>query len=373
MRVRTMILAAAAAVTAGLFALWTPIRAIESALFLLDNTHGGQSSLWRSLTSPPSTREITFAENGRNITGDLYTPAGTVRAAVVLAPGAAPLGRFEPRLIRLADGLARAGFAVFIPDMPELRQMRLSPDDVAFLADTCNGLTLRVGRDLAHGIVAISYAVGPAVLAGRQLRPSKGQSFVFGIGGYHDSTALIRYFTTGYHRAPNEQQWRQATPNPYGKWVFLLANAARVQNGADRNLLRHIAEARLADLDADIGDWFGALGLEGRAVFDVIANTDPDHVPRLIARLPDAIRADMERLNPAGQPPGDRPARLILVHGRDDRIIPYTESQALAERFGARADLYIVDSLGHVEFTGSALGTIVDLWRANMDLFALRH
>jgi predicted esterase len=80
----------------------------------------------------------------------------------------------------------------------------------------------------------------------------------------------------------------------------------------------------------------------------------------------------MALLNPAIQPIDAPSARLILIHGRDDRIIPYTESQALAQRFCANAQLYIVDSLGHVEFTGSALGTIMDLWRANMALFSLR-
>ncbi|MEE8623188.1 MAG: alpha/beta hydrolase, partial [Alphaproteobacteria bacterium] len=64
-------------------------------------------------------------------------------------------------------------------------------------------------------------------------------------------------------------------------------------------------------------------------------------------------------------------ARLILVHGRDDAIIPYSESEALAA-VAPRADLYVVDSLAHVDLgLGGLVDTIV-LWRAVYRLLAER-
>ena len=56
--------------------------------------------------------------------GDLYLPASQARAAMVLVPGAAVLGRDEPRLQALARSLARAGFAVLVPELPEVRRSR---------------------------------------------------------------------------------------------------------------------------------------------------------------------------------------------------------------------------------------------------------
>ena len=61
--------------------------------------------------------------------GDLYMPAGQVRAAMVLVPGAAVLGRDEPRLKALARTFARAGFAVLVPELPEVRRLALSRAD----------------------------------------------------------------------------------------------------------------------------------------------------------------------------------------------------------------------------------------------------
>ena len=39
------------------------------------------------------------------------------------------------------------------------------------------------------------------------------------VGGYHDITEVVRFFTTGAYRI--DDRWRYAEPNAYGKWVFV--------------------------------------------------------------------------------------------------------------------------------------------------------
>jgi len=77
----------------------------------------------------------------------------------------------------------------------------------------------------------------------------------------------------------------------------------------------------------------------------------------------DLSRADLSRLA----------AELILLHGRDDAIIPYTESQALAAAAPAgRATLYLVDNLSHVELGPGSLPDALRLLAATYHLLALR-
>jgi uncharacterized protein YbjT (DUF2867 family) len=60
-------------------------------------------------------------------------------------------------------------------------------------------------------------------------------------------------------------------------------------------------------------------------------------------------------------------ARLLLVHGRADLAVPYTETLRLADAVGSRrARATLVGVVGHVEGAGWA-GT----WRALRDLVAL--
>jgi len=71
-----------------------PVTSGEAALAMWDLAAGGAPSLWQEATDAPS--EYPTRWDGGE--GDLDLPAGDARAAMVLVPGAAVLGRDEPRL-----------------------------------------------------------------------------------------------------------------------------------------------------------------------------------------------------------------------------------------------------------------------------------
>ena len=107
---------------------------------------------------------------------------------------------------------------------------------------------------------------------------------------------------------------------------------------------------------ADIADLAASLGAECRSVYALLDNADPERVPGLIAALPGAIRAEMAALDLSRRDLGALAARLILVHGGDDAIIPPSESRALAAAAGETADLYVVDGFSHVELGFGLIG-----------------
>jgi pimeloyl-ACP methyl ester carboxylesterase len=147
--------------------------------------------------------------------------------------------------------------------------------------------------------------------------------------------------------------------------VFVRANAARVADPRDRTTLAAIAERKLADLDWRIDDLVATLGPEGKAILALLDNRDPDAVPALVEALPEAVRSDIEALDLRRRDLSPLAARLILVHGRDDPIIPYTESLALAAAAPpGLAHLYVFDGLAHVKLSLGDLDDILALWRA---------
>ena len=314
----------------------------------------------------PERREVQWRADRA---GDLYVlPGAAPRAAIVLVPGLAPQGRRDPRLALFADMLARKRFAVLVPDLPSFRAQHISAADTGEVADALRFLRDRPEGSGPLGLAAISYAAGPAILAvlAPDLRPRV--DFVVAIGGYHDTLSVATFFTTGFHRPPGEA-WQRASPNAYGKWVFVLANAERVASDFDRVALTAMARRKLADLDADVSDLESGLGPEGTAVVALLANRDPDRVPALISRLPRAIQDDMRALSLAGRDFTGVKARFLLVHGRDDAIVPYTESEALAASLPAAQVIYVrLASLAHADLTP---GSLIDLYRTWYALLAL--
>jgi fermentation-respiration switch protein FrsA (DUF1100 family) len=84
-----------------------------------------------------------------------------------------------------------------------------------------------------------------------------------------------------------------------------------------------------------------------------------------MAALPPGIRADMAALDVQRHDLSRFAARLILIHGRDDAIIPYTESLALtAAAPPGQAAMYLVDNLAHVKLGPGGILDGLRLWRA---------
>jgi hypothetical protein len=89
-------------------------------------------------------------------------------------------------------------------------------------------------------------------------------------------------------------------------------------------------------------------------------------------QLPTAIRAEITALDLAGRELSPLAAKLLLVHGHEDTIIPFSQSVALARALPpGRADLFLVHGLMHVDLDPS-LPDLWRLWRATAALLAGR-
>jgi pimeloyl-ACP methyl ester carboxylesterase len=340
---------------------------VEAGLVLSDLAAGPQPSTFKRLTGRPDRQTVTWNADGRRNVADLYLPAEKAKAGLVLVPGAAPAGKDDPRLVALAQTMARARFLVLVPDIAGMRAQEVSASDRQPIADAVRFLDTerRVPR---VGIAAISYAAVPAILAALD---EPKVDFVAAVGGLYDLTTVITFFTTGHYRDVPGEPWRTAQPNAYGKWVFVKANARRLDDSGDRALLSAIAERKMANIDNPVDELAAKLGPQGRSVMALLANEDPEKVPGLLKALPARIKAEIAGMDLATRDLSKLNARLLLIHGRDDRIIPWTESAALA-RMAPRAELTLLDNLAHADLKPGNAADTYALWRAMAHLLAER-
>lgn len=347
-----------------------------AAIALLSDMSGGSGDNTgpADVAAPaPQRVPIGYTVEGRRRSGDLYEPNEPVAGALVLVPGVVVAGKDDPRLVAFARTLARAHFRVLVPEVPGLRNLQIDPADSAIIADAVAWLAQREGGGRQVGLVALSYAAGPALLAALDRRVCRQVGFVLSIGGYHSSVETITFITTGRFRDRPGAPWREGNPYPYGKWVFVRSNAALLDDPAEQAALRAIADRRLADFTADTTDLEMRLGPQGRAVLALLDNRDPDRVPELIAALPPGVQRSIAALDLSRQDLSHLRARLILIHGRDDSIIPYTESESLAAAVPpGRSDLHIIGNLSHVELGPGGLRDTLALWQAIYDVLEAR-
>lgn len=328
----------------------------ETAQVLNDVTAGSGDSGLKRKSAPPVRTAVSYVVDDRRSAGDLYLPADSrVEAGIVLVPGAVTEGKDQENLVQLANTLARKRFAVFIPDLVGFRKLKGGPSDIRAVADAFRFLSARdeLPAGAGIGIAAFSYAVGPAVLAALEEDIREEVQFIFAIGGYYDMPKSIRFITTGYYE--HEGKLRTLQANEYGKLVFARSVLDHLADPADRDIIDAMVEMKLKDQNASLSALARGLGPEGGAVYNLLMNPDPARTFDLIANLPGEARAMVSALTLHDKDLTRLRARLILVHGMNDPLLPFSESVALAEAVApSQANLYILKHiLGHVDVSPS--------------------
>lgn len=261
---------------------------------------------------------------------------------------------------------------MLVPDMLGMKKLQVKSEDIREIAAAARKLGT-VCTDVTPagvGIFAFSYAVGPAVLASLRPEVRCNITYIIGVGGYHSLPNVLRYVTTGFFR--EKGQWRFLNPNEYGKWLFVLSNLDRIADRHDRNTLRRIALSRIQEEVTDTNALAESLGGEGARIFAFVTNRNPEMTPKLIDSLPAPLRQEIARLDLANKDLSLLHARMILIHGLDDDIIPYPESVALAEALPpGHAELYLVRGLLHVDVQSGVVGKWT-LWRATVAMLRAR-
>ncbi len=291
-----------------------------------------------------------YVRDRRRLPADVYRPArrsGRLPAWVLLH-GLTWSGREHPSLVPFARAVAASGAVVCVPDIPEWRDLRVAPavtgPSIAAAADV---LAARGDVDAERiGVIGFSFGATQALVAAAEPALAARISGIAAWGGYADVHSLFHFGITGEYELDGRHY--HADPDPYGGWV-MGSNYLPAVPGVDSaaplaDALRQLAVAagKAGIYAADAS--FDPLKLrlreeippEGRPLLDLFAPRAGDRVNRdrageIARELADAAI----RVDPMFDPTPALPhvtTRTFLAHGRDDRLVPFTESYRLHRR-----------------------------------------
>jgi dienelactone hydrolase len=316
-----------------------------SELFHLDNPGWVEKA-----SSRPVIKEVSWEGPQGTTKADLYLPSPERRRGGILVNhGVIDTGKDDPRLKRFATGLCRAGFVVIVPDLKGMRSFRIAPSDVDEIrAAFSHFLSRPEVRSDSCGLFGFSYGAGPTIIAASQPEVREKVRFVVSFGGYYDLRNVLSFIATGYSEFHGKRYFRK--PQEYGKWVFLANNLDWVESWEDRAVLRKILKIKLRDENAPIDPFLSQLGGEGRNVLNLLSHADPSQTESFIQKLPPVIRSYLADLSVAPVLKNFQ-AQLILAHGEDDDLVPFTETLKLAEAAPDPGKVYvkILKTFSHVD------------------------
>lgn len=313
---------------------------------------------WGFLGGPTRVREeeTTLTREDRDVPASLYLPEeGRDIPGWVVLHGITRPGRAHPSLQRFARALAGSGTAVLIPEIPEWTELRLAAETTlstikaAVLALDARAET----REGNTGLIGFSFGAPQALIASTDPSLQGHLAAVVGFGSYCDIRRTVHFVFTGEHDWEGERY--AAHPDPYGRWVLGANLLPRTEGyGGSEAVAEALAELARYSGDQRIEAWKpfydrriaevrDELDTADRRLFDLFAPPagrlpDPARAEAMASAVADAAATIPHPMDPL--PYLDSlPTPVRLLHGRGDRLIPFTETLRLRSRFGAEADV----------------------------------
>jgi len=296
--------------------------------------------------APVSTSEVLLTGTDESFPATLLQPeSGPPYPAWILLHGITWAGRKHPLLMRFATAVAASGSTVVIPEVGSWRELHLD-EAAGNRAIAASVGHLRQRDDLTGHVTLAGFSFGATQALISATRPGIREHVqrVIGFGGYCDLGRTLIGMMTGEH------EWQrvryQYEPDPYGRWVVAANYIDRIPEFSGMEGLRNAARELAIEAgrrgvyaaDAEYDDVKRRLRERltppEREVWELIAppygTTPPIEPTRTLA---DRIAAVATRLSPGLDPRPILPLldqEILLAHGRDDRLIPFTETLRLA-------------------------------------------
>lgn len=257
------------------------------------------------------------------------------------------------------------------PRIESLAEYRLDPQAVAEVG-TIASKVAEAGSRPRVLVMGVSFAGGIALLAAADPRTGASIRGVVALGAQHDLGRVARWFAGEPARGP-AGEIADVRPHPYGAQLFLREEPIRFFGERDAPAARELLGLCLQD------DWRGArrgevtLGDAAKRVLEEsIAGRLGVETQRRLIELVDARSAELALLSPRGHLAEIR-VPVLLLHGEEDPIVPFTETLHLAREL-PHARVLVTAALRHAEGASDAsMGdrmALVAFMQAVLDLAA---
>lgn len=320
---------------------WAPVGALVVLALLAALTHPGRVAVKTLLLLPdlfpespvrpltwftpaPVREEYRFEYPTGRVEADVYRPADDGRhGAMVLLLGARPFPKRHPALVRFADGLARAGAVVMIPESSNLLEGRILPEEREAIVQAFQLLRSRPYVDPERvGFVGFSVGGSLVAIAAADERIRDQVSYLNAFGAYYDARDLLRaVLSRSLAYAGVNEPWQ---PSELTLQVLVDQVVSVLPDPAVRDLLLRASQG-----DAAAAQALAALGPPGRALLVVAQGGTLAEVDAALDQLPPAAQERLAAISPSRYVGGLR-TDVFLMHDVGDRYIPYTESARMA-------------------------------------------
>ena len=310
--------------------------AARTAVFLLKVLPTLPSRPVDWVTAVPVRKRVQYPTTQGPVEGELTLPGlPGPHPGVVLCLGVIPFAIDHPQVPRLQEALARAGFASLLYWSPAMRDYRLEPDDVENLALAYDWLIAQPPIDPDRSGFIGTCVGGAFVLmaaAHQLIRDRVG--FVGAYAPYASMGTLAEQIASATRvRSGLREPW---AVDPLTRKVYVHSLTAHLEP-AEAELLREA----LAKPDGRVDPI--ELSPDGRATYPLLTALTIEEAREALNQLPPELGERLKAMSPIRSMGDVRAPLLVLLHDRDDPVIPIGESEHLWAALAGRPGVHCTE------------------------------
>lgn len=314
------------------------------------------------LHRPVSIKNIVLnskKEPGKTYRSKLYSIQNKdlkTRPTILLAHGMSKKGIDDPRITELALGLASSGYTVVTPEYHEVMHLEISEQTPENILDSFLALEDYSGELNLNklGFFSVSFSGGMGLIALMDKKLSGKVKSAIVIGGFADFSSTAFYTVENYYR------------DDYGTFIYFY-NYIQKEMNVSNTLVQLFYESALdnglqREKENSISkNLYNKLENSEKEIYDNICKNEEyrkELVTRINLKLTELMKSTspLYRIESLNVP-------LALIHGKDDAVIPESESIKLGEKListGKDCFLEITGLLSH--------GDRVPIWKQLKDV-----
>ena len=270
--------------------------------------------------------------NGENTIVRVFYSKKTSNQSVIIFPGASPYAEEHPGMMMLGSSLRKAGYNVYLPRIPALKDLILEKENIDWFAHCYQELvTTKIESKKNIMIVGLSYGGASllrATLDKRMMSP-KPKS-ILSYGTYYSINTALDFFMTGNIKYKNKIY--SITPHEWGPIVMFYNFIDSIDIPYDKIKIKAILKYRIQDKTELVAQEVKKLENSGdkKIITNILAGDLTTEMKHMVQAMIDKNRELLEYLSPENWI-SSITDRVFIMHGANDSMVPFTESTYLHE------------------------------------------
>jgi len=274
--------------------------------------------------------ETYIGLDSKKIPVRVFYAQNQVAQAIIIFPGASPYAENHPGMIMLGDALRNAGYNVFLPRIPNLKNLVLIKENVKWFAHCYKELHKHKYIKAQTMVVGLSYGGANLLKASLenniQLSPPKS---ILSYGTYFSIETALDFFLTGQIKYQNKSY--KITPHEWGTIVIFYNFFTTLNTNHNQKSITQLLKHRIRDEDEKVDKIKKTLSSSDQLLINKILNGKVDNeIKYLIECMIDKNRDLLEYLSPKKWAKNIN-IKTFIIHGANDSMVPFTESTLLAQ------------------------------------------